>query len=106
MRMDGDQPAARRQSPRQRRQYAFGFELDRGAGAVWLRSDDQIIIGNRRAASRSHLVEQKFVVVAVENEHDRAIVDRIAASRADACAPMLGQKGLKIGDLLLEFVRR
>src|SRR5215469_7218596 len=100
MRMNDDQPAARRQRSGQWRQYALGFELDRGAGTVWLRGNDEIIIGERRAASRPHLVEQKFVVVTVEHEDDRPVINRIAASQADPRAPMFRQKGLQIGDLL------
>ena len=106
MGMDDDQPATWRQSPSQRRQYPLCLELDRSAGPVWLRGNNEIVIGDCRAAPRPHLVEQKFVVVAVKNEHDRPVVDRVATPRADARAPMFGEKRLQIGDLLFEFVRR
>src|ERR1700720_3177986 len=97
MGMDDDQPATRRQSPRQRRQYPLCLELDWSAGPVWLRGNDEVVIGDCRAAPRPHLVEQKFVVVAVNNEHDRPVIDRVAAPRADARAPMFGEKRLQIG---------
>jgi hypothetical protein len=79
MGMDDDEPPTERQSPGQRRQYTFRLELDRRTRPVWLRGNDEVVIGGRRAAPRPYLVEQEFMVVTVENEHDRAVVDRIAA---------------------------
>jgi len=52
------------------------------------------------------LVEKKFVIVAVEDEDYRPVIDRVAARGTDPRSPMLGQKGLEVGNLLLELVRR
>ena len=81
------------------------LELDRRAGAIGLRGDHQIVIGAGEAAARPHLVEQEFVVLAIDHQHDRLLVDRIAAAGADPGAPVLAEEGLQLGDLRFEIVR-
>ncbi len=103
--MDADQPPARPERARQRRQHLLRLELDRGAGAIGLRGDDQIVIGARDAALRPHRVEQELVVLAVEHQHHRLLVDRVAAGLAHLGPPVPAQEGLELGDLPLEFMR-
>ena len=45
VRVDGDQPAARPERPGERRDHALGLEVERGARAIGLRGDDQIVVG-------------------------------------------------------------
>ena len=60
---------------------------------------------SRLAAMRDDRIEQEFVILPVEHQHDRLLVNRIAALGADAGLPVLGQEILQPGDLLLEIVR-
>ena len=52
VRMDGDEPAARTERARERSDHALGLELQRGAGAIGLRRDDEVVIGDRAAGLR------------------------------------------------------
>ena len=106
VRMDADQPAAGAERLGQRPDHALGLEVERGAGAIRLRGDDQIVIGDGAAGLRNDRVEQEAVVLAIDHQHDRPLVDRIAGARADAGFPVLRQERLQIDDLLLEAVRR
>src|SRR5208283_5543968 len=49
VRMNGDEPAAGAERARQRRDHALGLELQRGAGAIGLRGDHQVVIGGGAA---------------------------------------------------------
>src|SRR5262249_53412764 len=86
------------------RQHALGLEFEGSASAIRLRSDDEIVVCNGAAGLRYDLVEQKFVVVAVDHQNDGTLVDRIAALWADARFPALGEERLEIGNLLFEAV--
>ena len=46
------------------------------------------------------------MVGAVDHQHDRALVDRVASLGADARLPVLRQERHEIGDLLLELMSR
>ena len=46
VRVDADQPAARPERARQRRDHALGLELERGARAIGLRGDDEVVVGD------------------------------------------------------------
>ena len=81
VRMDGDQPAAGAERARQRRDHALGLEFERGARAIGLRGDDEIVIGERAAGFRNDRIEQEAVVLAIDDEHDRPLIDRIAGAR-------------------------
>ena len=105
VRMDGDKAAAGAERARQRSDHPLGFEFERGARAIGLRGDDEIVIGDRAAGSWDQRVEQETVVLAIDDEHHRALVDRVAGARADAGFPVLHQKRLEIDDLLLEAMR-
>src|SRR5690348_14821515 len=89
VRVDADEAPARREAARQRRHDLGRLELDRRAGAIGLRGNDQIVIGAGRAAPRPHLVEEEFVILAVKHEHDRLFVDWISADLAHLGAPVL-----------------
>ncbi len=105
VRMDGDQPAARPERARQRRDHALGLELERGAGAVRLRSDDEIVISAGAPGARDDRIEQETVIVAVNYEHYGPFVDRVAGARGNSGLPVLHQERLKPNDLLFEAVR-
>ena len=100
-----DQPPARRQRARQRRDHAARLELQRRTRAIGLRGDDQVVFGVGEAAARAHLIEQELVVLAIDHQHDRLFVDRIAAGAAHARAPVVGEERPQLGDLRLELVR-
>ena len=104
VRMNGDEPAAGAERARQRRDHALGLELQRGAGAIGLRGDHQVVIGGGAAGPGNDRVEQEAVVFAIDDEHDRALIDRIAGARADAGFPVVCQETFEIDDLLLEAV--
>ena len=57
MRMDGNQPAAWSQRFGQRRDHALGLELERGARAIGLRRDHEIVVGDRPTRARDDRVE-------------------------------------------------
>src|SRR5260370_26547026 len=59
--VNSNQTAAGPQRPRQRRDDAFGAEIDRGFGPVGLRSNDQVEIGLGAAGARDDRIEQKTV---------------------------------------------
>jgi hypothetical protein len=101
MRLHAEQPAAGPERPGERRDHPARLELQRRTGAIGLRGDDEIVVGARGAASRDHLVEQEAMVGAIENQHDRTFVDRVAALGADMGAPVLGEEALQPGDLVL-----
>ena len=44
------------------------------------------------AAARADLVEQEPVVLAIDHQHDRLFVDRIAGGPAHARAPIVGEE--------------
>ena len=102
-RMDRDQASARPQRAGERRDDRLRLELGAGARAIGLRGDDEIEIGIRRPRLRDDRIEQELVVLAVDHEHHRPLVDRVAGLRADAGLPVFRQEGLQPGDLLLEF---
>ena len=104
--MDGDEPPAGAERAGERRDNALGLEVERRAGAVGLRGDDEVVIGARAAGARNDRIEQEAMVVAIEHEHHRPLVDRVAGARRDAGFPVLRQKRLERDDLLLEAVRR
>ena len=106
VRMNGDQPAAGTERACQRRDHALGLEIERSARAIGLRGDDQIVIGDRAARLRNDRIEQEFVVFAIDHQHDRALIDRVAGLGADSRLPVLRQERFEIGDLLLEAVGR
>ena len=45
VRMDGDEPPAGAERAGERRDHALGLEVERRAGAIGLRGDDEVIIG-------------------------------------------------------------
>src|SRR5262245_22817527 len=102
--MDRDQPSARSQRTGQRRDYALRLEFERSARAIWLRRDDEVVIGDRAARLRNDRIEQEFVILAIDHEDHRALVDWIAGFRAHPRLPVLRQKRLEVRDLLLETV--
>ena len=106
VRMDRDQPAARAERVGERRDHALGLEVERGARAIGLRRDDEVVVGDRAARPRDDRVEQELVVVAIDHQHHRPLVDRIAGLRAHPGLPVLRQERHEIGDLLLEPVGR
>src|SRR5579884_458239 len=63
VRVDGDQPAAGAERARQRPDYALGLELQRGARAVRLGSDDEVVIGLCAAGLLNDWIQQKAVVL-------------------------------------------
>jgi hypothetical protein len=83
-----------------RRDHALGLELERGARAIGLRGDDEIVIGERAAGLWDDRVEQEAVILAIDDEHHRPLVDRVAGARADAGFPVLRQERFEIDDLL------
>src|SRR6266704_2097562 len=103
--VNSNQTAAGAQRPCERRNDAFGAEIDRGFGPVGLRSDNQVEIGLRAAGARDDLVKQKSVVFPVQHDGDRPLIDRHARPRADIGAPVLFQKRPQFGNLGLEFAR-
>ena len=105
VRMDGDEPAAGAERPRQRRDHPLGLEFERGAGAIGLRGDDEIVIGDGAAGPGNDRVEQEPVVLAIDDEHDRTLIHRIAGARAHPGFPVERQERLEIDDLLLEAMR-
>src|SRR5262249_55911991 len=62
-----------------------------------------ISFGSGQAAPRPYLVKQEFVVLAIDDEHDRLFVDEIVALTL-AHPPVLGEKRLQFGDLHLKIV--
>ena len=104
--MDGDEPAAGAERARQRPDDALGLEVERGARAIGLRGDDEIVIGERAAGPRNDRVEQEAVIFAIDHQHHRAVIDRVAGARADAGFPVLGEEWFERHDLFLEAVRR
>ena len=103
VRMYGDQPAARTERLGEGRDHAFGFELDRRPRPIGLRGDDEVEIGFGPPGPRNDLVEQKAVVLPIEHQRHRSLVERHAGARADAGAPVLLQEGPQIRDLSLEI---
>ena len=103
--MDRDQAAARPERARQRRDHALGLEVERGARAIGLRGDHEVVVGDGAARPRHDRVEQELVVLAVDHQHHRPLIHRVAGLRAHARLPVLGEERLEIGDLLLEAVR-
>src|SRR5262249_35978350 len=73
----------------ERRDHALGLELERGARAVGLRGDDEVVVRHRAAGPRDDRIEQELVIVAIEHQHHRPFVDRIAGFRADPGLPVL-----------------
>ena len=71
VRMDGDEPAAGTERLSERPDHALGLELERSAGAIRLRGDDQIVIGDGAAGFGDDWVEQEAVVLAIDDEHNR-----------------------------------
>ena len=56
----------------------LGFEVERGARAIGLRGDDEIVVGHGAARPRYDRIEQEFVVLAIEHQHDGTFVDGIS----------------------------
>src|ERR1700757_3166384 len=79
MRMNRDEPPTGREAARQWDDDPLSLEVEWGARAIGLRGDDQVVIGVGDTTARSHLVEQESVVLAIDDQHDRLLVDRIAA---------------------------
>ena len=102
VRMDRDQPAARTERPGERRNHPFGLECQRGPRPIWLRGHDQVVTGDRAAGARNGRVEQEAVIGAIDDQHDGALIHRIAGLGADSRLPVLGQERHQVGDLLLE----
>ena len=78
MGVDGDEPAARAQRLGKRGDHALGFEVERGARAVGLRGDHQVVIGHGAAGARNDRIEQELVVGAIDHQHDRPLVHGVA----------------------------
>jgi hypothetical protein len=53
----------------------------------------------------AYAIEKQPVVVAIDHQHDRALVDGIARRLADLRRPVLRQESLQVGDLPLELAR-
>src|ERR1700712_2858753 len=94
------------QRSRQRCDDALGPEIHRRFGPVGLGSDHQVEIGLGTAGARDDRIKQKAVVLAVQHDRDRPLIDRHTGARADIGAPVLLKERLEIGDLGLEFARR
>src|SRR5262245_55419907 len=92
VRMDREQTAARPKRTRERRDHALGLEFQRGPRAIWLRGDDEVVIGDGSAWFRDQRIKQEFVVLAIDDEHHRALIDRIPGLRTHARLPVLGQE--------------
>ena len=105
VRVDAEQPSALAERAHERRDHLLRLELERRAQAVGLRGDHHVVIGLALAAPRNHFVEHEAIVVAVDDERDRVLVDRVAGLRAVARLPVLGEERLERGDLLGEVVR-
>lgn len=102
--VDADQPPAGAERPGQRRHHLLGLEGGGGAGPVGLRGHHQVEVGAGGAGAGDHRIQQEAVVLAVEHQDRRPLVDRVALP-ADPRLPGLGEEGLELGDLLLEVVR-
>ena len=76
------------------------------ARSIRLRCDDEIVIRDGAARLRDDRIEQELVIVAIDHQHDGALVDRIAGLRADAGFPVLREEWFEVHDLGLELVRR
>src|SRR2546422_1748082 len=90
--MNAEQPAALAQRAHQRCYYFLRLEFERRAGAVRLRRDHHVVVGSTLPALRNHLVQEEAVVVTVDHQRDRMVVDRIAGLRAVAGPPVLCAK--------------
>src|SRR5215471_19555414 len=106
VRLNADQPAAGTERARERRDHALRLELERSARPIGLRGDDQIVVGERAAWLRNDRIEQEAMILAIDDEYHRALIDRIAGARANASLPILRQERFEIHDLLLEAMRR
>src|SRR5437773_9132000 len=91
--MNAEQPAALAQRAHQRRYYFLRLEFEPRARAVRLRRDHHVVVGSTLAALRDHLVEKEAVVVAVDHQRDRMVVDRVAGLRAVAACQFLARNG-------------
>ena len=101
--MNAEQPPARPERPHERRYHARGLELDGHACAIGLRGDHKVVVRAHLALARDDVVEQELEVVAVDDEHDGALVDRVAGFRAVAGLPVAAEERLESGDLLAEI---
>ena len=105
MRMDAEQPPTFAEGTHQRRHHLLRLEFQRRASAVGLRGDDHVVLGLALAALRDHVLKQESVIIAVQHQRRRMLVDRVATLRAVARLPVLGEKRLERRDLLAEIVR-
>ena len=106
MRVNAEQPAALAKRAHERRDHLLGLELKRRAQAIGLRGDHHVVIGLALSALRDHLIQHEAIVVAVDDERYRVVVDRIARLRAVARLPVLREEGLERGNLFGKVVRR
>ncbi len=102
--LHGQQPAARREIARQRREHRARLELGRHARAPRLRGEDQVVAFQHLAGPRDDAVEQEFMILAVDHQHRRPRIDRIAGLRAGPRLPAMRQHRAQRLDLLGVFM--
>src|SRR5881394_1961547 len=90
--VDSDQTATGPQGPRQRRNDALGAEIHRGFSPVWLGCYDKVEIGLGPARPRDDRIEQEPVVLPIQHQRYRPLVDRHARFWADIGPPILLEK--------------
>ena len=65
----------------------------------------RVVVGGRAAGLGHDLIEQEFVVVAIDHQHDRPLIDRISALLRYSRFPVFAEERLEVRDLPLEGVR-
>ena len=103
--LDGDHAPARRERGGERLQHEPYLEPGAVPRAEGLRRDDEVVAADRRLGRGDDRIEREPVVGAVEHDHRRLDVDRVAGARARAHLPPVGQDRAQLRDLPVELVR-
>ena len=102
--LDGDHAPTGRERAGEGFEHELHLQIGRMPCAEGLGRDDQIVAADRRAGPGDHRVEREPVVGAVEHDHGRVDVDRIAGLRARAHLPPVGQDRAEVVDPAVELV--
>ncbi len=97
--LDGEQATAGREVARQRRQHPLRLEGRRHPRPPWLRGDHEVVAAETTARPRDHVVEQKPVILSIEDQDRGPHVDGIAGLRARLRLPAVGERGCEFLDL-------
>ena len=86
--MDADQAAAGTNGARQWRNDLLRLEFSRSTGAIRLRGDDQVVIRRDTSRTWNDRIEQEAMILAIERQDDRPLIDGVARLRTDLGVPV------------------